>query len=541
MRAGVADNRWNGETTTSPAAWWPRLGDERLARLAARGNTRAFAAVYERYHQVLYRYCRSILRDDADAQDALQSTFTRALSALKRGQRSAPLRPWLFRIAHNEAISVLRRRRRGEESLADASLPLAASAEDQAGERARMTLLLGDLAALPERMRSALVMRELSGLSHEEIAIALETTPGAAKQAIFEARRGLQECAEGRAMACAEVCRAISDGDGRLLRGRRVRAHLRDCASCSAFAASIQARQSDLRALVPVLPAAASAAVLSRAMHLGGAGGGGAGGAAAVGAAGKTIGVAFTSKGFATASVLATAAVSVGGVAAVVRLAPDSVRHAKTRPGQAARARTVSHARPVGHTSSHARTSSGTGGSSAGSVRSGTHTGAAGRHVRFAAWHGHGRGAGQHRAMFVRHGDSAQWHSRQGDFSRGGRDRHGGADWHRGESEAHRGVGPPAGVRHGTLEGYTGGQAQHAAPVGDSHAQGRGGEAGGANGGSDGNGNGANVGSDGNGNWANGGSDGNGNGANGNGAEPAHQADPASGSAPAGNPHGRKN
>src|SRR4029077_5229495 len=125
---------------------------------------------------------RSILRDDADAQDALQSTFTRALSALKRGQRSAPLRPWLFRIAPNEAISGLRRRRRGEESLADTSLPLAASAEDQAGERAQLAVLLSDLAALPDRARSALVMRELSGLSHEEIAIALRTTPGAAKQ-----------------------------------------------------------------------------------------------------------------------------------------------------------------------------------------------------------------------------------------------------------------------------------------------------------------------------------------------------------------------
>jgi DNA-directed RNA polymerase specialized sigma24 family protein len=101
MRAGVADSKWDVETTTRSAVWWPALGDERLARLAARGSQRAFAAVYERHHQALYRYCRSILRDDTDAQDALQSTFTRALSAIKRGQRSAPLRPWLFRIAHN--------------------------------------------------------------------------------------------------------------------------------------------------------------------------------------------------------------------------------------------------------------------------------------------------------------------------------------------------------------------------------------------------------------------------------------------------------
>jgi len=482
MRTGVADNEWEVETTTWPAVWWPRLGDERLARLAARGSGGAFAAVYERYHQGLYRYCRSILRDDADAQDALQSTFMRALSALKRGQRNAPLRPWLFRIAHNEAISIVRQRGRGEELLSDASLPLAASAEDQAGQRARMSALLGDLAVLPERMRSALVMRELSGLSHEEIAIALETTPGAAKQAIFEARRGLQECAEGRAMACADVCQAISDGDRRLLRGRRVRAHLRDCTACAAFAASIEARQADLRALVPVLPAAASAALLSRTMHtaMGSAGGGG--GAVAAGAAGKTIGVAFTSKGFATASVLATAAVSVGGVAAVVRLAPESGRLGKARSAGPARVSTAQHhTRPVIHAGSRARAASSrasgssvsgssASGSGVSSVRSGTHTRAASRHVRFSAWHGHGRAAGWHRGRFGGHGDSANWHSEQGASARGRHD-DGGAGWHRGESEGHQGVGTVVGVHHGPFEGHAGGRDHHDAFGSDASAR----------------------------------------------------------------------
>jgi DNA-directed RNA polymerase specialized sigma24 family protein len=86
------------------------LGDERLARLVGNGSERAFASLYERYHQPLYRYCRSIVRDDTDAQDALQSALASAFVALKRGQRDAPLRPWLFRIAHNEAISLIRRR-----------------------------------------------------------------------------------------------------------------------------------------------------------------------------------------------------------------------------------------------------------------------------------------------------------------------------------------------------------------------------------------------------------------------------------------------
>jgi hypothetical protein len=61
-------------------------------------------------------------------------------------------------------------------------------------------------------------------MSHQEIAVALGTSEAAAKQAIFEARGSLLEFAEGRAMACEEVVRAISDGDRRMLRGRRPRA-----------------------------------------------------------------------------------------------------------------------------------------------------------------------------------------------------------------------------------------------------------------------------------------------------------------------------
>ena len=231
-----------------------RLADERLAQLVAAGRDRAFAALYERYHQPLYRYCRSMLRNDHDAQDALQSTFASALAALQAGKRNAPFRPWLFRIAHNEAITVIRQRRDAGQEISDSVLGSTASASEEADNRARMALLMADLAHLPERQRAALLMRELNGLSHAEISVALATSATAAKQAIFDARTALTEFAEGRALACEEVKRTISERDGRVLRGRRVRSHLRDCSGCAAFAAVISERRSDLRALVPLLP-----------------------------------------------------------------------------------------------------------------------------------------------------------------------------------------------------------------------------------------------------------------------------------------------
>ncbi len=78
-------------------------------------------------------------------------------------------------------------------------LPANMAGTEEAAERhERLRQLVADLRELPERQRAALLMRELSGLSHEEIALALQTTVGAAKQTIFEARRTLTELEEGR-------------------------------------------------------------------------------------------------------------------------------------------------------------------------------------------------------------------------------------------------------------------------------------------------------------------------------------------------------
>jgi len=270
------------------------LGDEALARLVTDDDEgeRAFAALYERHQQALYRYCRSIVRDDTDAQDALQSSWTRALIALRRGRRDAPLRPWLYRITHNESISLLRRRQRGSEP-AEMSTANAASAEDTAIDRERFALLVTDLHQLPDRPRGALLMRELSGLTHAEIADALETSVASAKQCVYEARQHLADFAAGRATACDDICRSISDGDRRVLRGRRVTAHLRHCPSCAAFASTIDQRRTVLHAFTPWLAAPAAIVALDRVLRAGrttGAGTAGAGtaggGAAVAGSAG---------------------------------------------------------------------------------------------------------------------------------------------------------------------------------------------------------------------------------------------------------------
>jgi RNA polymerase sigma factor (sigma-70 family) len=282
---------------------------------------RAFSQQYERHHQAIYRYCRSILHDEHEAHDALQSTMTKALEAMRAGTLTGDIRPWLFRVAHNECISILRRGARAT----PLETPDELGADDLArrvDERAAIAQLRADLDDLAERPRTALVLREFSGLSHDEIAAILDTTPGAVKQTIFEARKALLDCQAGRAMSCDDIQRVLSDHDGRTLRSRKVRAHLRDCTACTAFLAAMQERPRQLALLAPALPVAAGSALLGHVLGAGHAAGGigtaagtAAGGAtlagsASIAGAGSTV---ATSVGLKVAAVIAATAVATGG------------------------------------------------------------------------------------------------------------------------------------------------------------------------------------------------------------------------------------
>ncbi len=271
--------------------------EKSLARRAAAGDEAAFEAIFRRYHQEIYRYCRAIVRSEEDARDALQATMLAALRALPGEQRELPLKPWLFRVAHNEAISILRARR----PLVDPQLApeaAVAGADRELSDREGLRELVSDLQALPERQRSALVMRELNGLSFGEIAAAMETSAAAVRQTLYEARESLADMQEGRDLNCAEVRLAISDGDGRTLRGRRLRAHLRSCERCAAFRDAIGVRKAELRSLYPPLPPLVASGLLASVLaSKGGGAAGAAAGTASAGAGGAAAGVSGVAAG----------------------------------------------------------------------------------------------------------------------------------------------------------------------------------------------------------------------------------------------------
>lgn len=300
--AGIAADSPRGRP---PVRAFGLMGDDRLSRLASDGDVRAFEAIYQRYHQVLYRYCRSLLGNAEDAADALQSTMASALRALNGERREIALKPWLFRIAHNECVSMLRKRR--PQAAIDAAEELEAPSDDPA-VRQRLRELVADMQQLPDAQRGALVMRELSGLAYRDVASALGTTEPHARQLVYEARTALHDLAEGRDMECEPVRRSISDGDGRVLRGRRIRAHLRACADCRGFDAVMKQRRSDLAAIAPPLPAALAAAVLHKALG-GGASTAGTAAAASAGGAGGGLGTVLAGKAVAGSAVAKVAAV----------------------------------------------------------------------------------------------------------------------------------------------------------------------------------------------------------------------------------------
>jgi RNA polymerase sigma factor (sigma-70 family) len=209
----------------------PLRSDEALARRAGAGDHEAFAVLYARYAPRLESYCRSIVRNDEDARDALQSTMTNAWLALGRRDREIIVRPWLYRIAHNEAVTVLRRRRPAGE-LAETVPDAGPGPHARALVREDLSATVASIRALPDRLAHPLLLRELSGLSYDEVGAVLGTAPDDARKAVFEARWALTVDRAARAEDCAAIRETLSDGDGRRRRARRVRSHLRGCAPC---------------------------------------------------------------------------------------------------------------------------------------------------------------------------------------------------------------------------------------------------------------------------------------------------------------------
>ena len=163
--------------------------DRRLVTLVREGYESAFEEIVRRYGKALTRYAAAIV--GSRGEDVTQDAFSKALLALRRDDAEIELRPWLFRIVRNTALNDLRDSPPTPELLAEA-IAGGDSPAEALERREELTDLMHRLQSLPEPQRAAIVMREMEGLSHEEIAAALGVSGGAARQAIHRARQALR-------------------------------------------------------------------------------------------------------------------------------------------------------------------------------------------------------------------------------------------------------------------------------------------------------------------------------------------------------------
>jgi RNA polymerase sigma factor (sigma-70 family) len=167
--------------------------DERLVDLVRAGSDPAFEAIVERYRRALMRYVSRLLPPER-AEDVVQQSFVKAYEAMHRNSAELNLKPWLYRIAHNGALNALRDRSAAHAELSDTIDGV--ERPDQAFERSvGLRELVVAVQALPERQRSAILLREMEGRSYEEIATALGVTDGAVRQLLNRARNTLRAAA----------------------------------------------------------------------------------------------------------------------------------------------------------------------------------------------------------------------------------------------------------------------------------------------------------------------------------------------------------
>ncbi|MDA0162700.1 RNA polymerase sigma factor [Solirubrobacter ginsenosidimutans] len=321
--------------------------DEQLVAAFRGGNDEAFRVLHDRYRQRLFAYVRQMLSAGSrqDAEDVLQDVFVRAYGALRNDNREMNVRAWLYRVAHNRCIDHLRRPVPPAAEIFEVSRKPLHDPVEEAQRRDDLRQLVADVGQLPEQQRSALLMREMDGMTYADLANALDVTVPAVKSLLVRARVGLVEAAEARDADCAEIqadlLRAYDKG---VKASGRARKHMRTCDSCASYRGALRGMRRSFAALTPV--GVGPLAFAAKLIGLGGSAAGGAGAAAGGGGAGAAVagGGLATATACKVAAVVCTAAIATGGAVEVnhqiAEKAPVAPAHATktvhSRPAQSA-------------------------------------------------------------------------------------------------------------------------------------------------------------------------------------------------------------
>jgi len=185
----------------------PQSDDLALVRRAQDGDRAAFKVLFERYHRRVYAVALGVVKSPQDAHDVVQEAFVKVHRHLPDFQGNSSFYTWLYRISMNLAIDQLRRRKsarqvdyddtvgRAEQGDDPGNLTPVIDGADPAKTQSRKELaekIRGALATLPEYHRQVILLREVEGLSYEEISKIMKVPKGTIMSRLFHARRKMQ-------------------------------------------------------------------------------------------------------------------------------------------------------------------------------------------------------------------------------------------------------------------------------------------------------------------------------------------------------------
>jgi RNA polymerase sigma-70 factor (ECF subfamily) len=174
-----------------------QLPDEALVDRIRGGETDLFEILMRRHNQKVYRTIRSIIRDESEVEDAMQQAYLSAFAHLGQFGGAAKFSTWLLRISMNEAVGRRRRALRlvGQSESEEVTMQLdpRENPEDRAAARELGSWLARSIDALPEHYRAAVMLRDVEGLSTQEVAEVLTVSEDVVKTRLHRARALLRE------------------------------------------------------------------------------------------------------------------------------------------------------------------------------------------------------------------------------------------------------------------------------------------------------------------------------------------------------------
>jgi RNA polymerase sigma factor (sigma-70 family) len=328
-----------------PASLMRLRSDDQLVASFRAGSDEAFRTIHDRYRPRLFVYTRHMLAGSRhDAEDALQDVFVRAFTALRADGRPVALRPWLYRIAHNRCIDQLRRPGPVPTELIDLDYSSLDDPLLETQQRDDLRQLVRDIEALPGQQRSALLMRELQGMSYADLAVALGVSLPAIKSLLLRARTALIEAAIARDSSCEEIrSDLVFAHDHGVRASAKSRRHTRDCEACADYRQGLRSMRRSFTALMPAAPLGGFG-VVAKLFGGSGAAAGGAGATTSLATGGAVLGGgAATVTAGKVAALVCCAALVTGGALRATQPAghPQHPRHGG---GHAATARVAAPA-----------------------------------------------------------------------------------------------------------------------------------------------------------------------------------------------------